>query len=70
MALDVGPLVAMLEPFGDLTAADAAACFAEMLAAGVAAGADCIFLETFTSLEMLRIALSEAKRSISVSCAE
>ena len=62
VALDVGPLVAMLEPFGDLTAADAAACFAEMLAAGVAAGADCIFLETFTSLEMLRIALSEAKR--------
>ena len=62
VALDVGPLVAMLEPFGDLAPADAAAIFAEMLIAGADAGADCIFLETFTSLEMLRIALAEAKR--------
>jgi 5-methyltetrahydrofolate--homocysteine methyltransferase len=62
VALDVGPLTAMLEPLGDLAPADAAAIFAEMLGAGVSAGADCIFLETFTSLEMLRIALAEAKR--------
>ncbi len=62
VALDVGPLTAMLEPFGDMTAAQAAAYFAEMLGAGVAAGADCVFLETFTSLEMLRIALEEARR--------
>lgn len=62
VALDVGPLPRMLEPFGDLEPEEAAAYFAEMLAAGVAAGADCIFLETFTSLEMLQIALAEAKR--------
>ena len=62
VALDVGPLSAMLEPFGPTTPAQAAACFAELLGAGVDAGADCIFLETFTSLEMLSIALAEAKR--------
>ena len=69
VALDVGPLTAMLEPFGDLTAAEAGQIFAELLAAGTDAGADCIFLETFTSLEMLRIALAEAKRfSLPVLC--
>ena len=62
VALDIGPLTAMLEPFGDLTAEEAAATFAEMIGAGVAAGADCVFLETFTSLEMLCIALEEARR--------
>ena len=62
VALDVGPLTAMLEPFGDLAPGQTAASFAEMIGAGAAAGADCIFLETFTSLEMLRIALAEAKR--------
>lgn len=62
VALDVGPLSAMLEPFGPTTPEQAAACFAELLGAGVDAGADCIFLETFTSLEMLSIALAEAKR--------
>ena len=62
VALDVGPLTAMLEPFGPTTPEQAAAIFAELLGAGVDAGADCIFLETFTSLEMLSIALAEAKR--------
>ena len=62
VALDVGPLPRMLEPFGDLEPEEAAATFAELLKAGVEAGADCIFLETFTSLEMLTIALAEAKQ--------
>ena len=62
VALDVGPLSAMLEPYGPTEPAQAAALFGEMLAAGAAAGADCIFLETFTSLEMLRIAAQEARR--------
>jgi len=62
VALDVGPLPRMLEPFGDLEPEEAAAYFAEVLAAGVDAGADCIFLETFTSLEMLTVALAEAKK--------
>ncbi len=62
VALDVGPLPRMLEPFGDLEPSEAAAYFAEVLSAGVAAGADCVFLETFTSLEMLTVALAEAKK--------
>lgn len=61
VALDVGPLSNMLEPFGDVTPEEAHALFAEQIGAGVAAGADCVFLETFTSLEMLCIALSEAR---------
>lgn len=62
IALDIGPLPMLLEPFGDLTEERAAAMFAEQLESGIAAGADCIFLETFTHLEMLRIAVREAKR--------
>ena len=62
VALDVGPLPRMLEPIGDLDPEEAARLFAEVLAAGVDAGADCVFLETFTSLEMLTIALAEAKK--------
>ena len=62
VALDVGPLSNMLVPFGTTEPERAAALFAEMLAAGVAAGADCVFLETFTSLEMLCVALEEARR--------
>ena len=62
VALDIGPLPRMLEPFGDLEPDEAAGYFAEVLSAGVAAGADCIFLETFTSLEMLTVALAEAKK--------
>ena len=60
VALDVGPLSSLLVPFGDTEPERARALFAELLAAGVAAGADCVFLETFTSVAMLRIAAEEA----------
>ena len=56
------PLSAMLVPLGPAQPEQARALFAEMLAAGADAGADCVFLETFTSLEMLCIAAREAKR--------
>ena len=62
VALDVGPLSAMLVPFGATEPERARDLFAGQIGAGVAAGADCIFLETFTSLEMLRIAAEEALR--------
>lgn len=62
VAVDVGPLSAMLVPFGTTEPERARALFAEQISAGVAAGADCIFLETFTSLDMLRIAAEEALR--------
>ncbi len=60
VAVDVGPLSAMLAPFGATEPEQARALFADQIGAGVAAGADCIFLETFTSVEMLRIAAEEA----------
>ena len=62
VAVDVGPLSAMLVPFGPTEPEEACALFAQQIGAGVAAGADCVFLETFTSLEMLRIAAEEALR--------
>ena len=62
VALDVGPLSSLLVPFGETEPERARAMFAELLDAGVAAGADCIFLETFTSVAMLRIAAEEALR--------
>ena len=60
VAVDVGPLSAMLVPFGPTEPERARELLAEQIGAGVAAGADCVFLETFTSLDMLRIAAEEA----------
>ena len=62
VALDVGPLAGMLVPFGDIEPEQAREIFAEQIGAGVAAGADCVLLETFTGIAMLRIAAEEAKR--------
>lgn len=61
-ALDIGPLAGMLEPFGVLTEEQATAYYTEQIGAGMEVGPDCIFLETFTSLEMMRIAASVAKQ--------
>ena len=60
VAVDVGPLSAMLVPYGTTEPERARQLFADQIGAGVAAGAECIFLETFTSLAMLRIAAEEA----------
>lgn len=69
VALDVGPLSTLLFPFGSTEPEAARGLFAAQISAGVAAGADCIFLETFTSVEMLSIAAKEALRhSLPVLC--
>ena len=69
VAVDVGPLSAMLLPFGATKPETARSLFAAQIGAGVSAGADLIFLETFTSLDMLRIAAEEAlKHSLPVLC--
>ena len=47
-ALDVGPLGELLEPNGTLAFEDAVAEFGRIVRAGEAAGADLVFLETFT----------------------
>ena len=50
VALDVGPLGALLEPMGSLTFEEAYALFAEMMTAGARAGADLVVIETMTDL--------------------
>jgi 5-methyltetrahydrofolate--homocysteine methyltransferase len=58
---DIGPLGAILEPYGDLPAADAQSALEEQALALVDAGVDAIIIETQTSLEELGIAIDAAK---------
>lgn len=62
IALSVGPLAQLLEPYGDLTADAARRMFGEQIGPGVEGGADLIFIQTFIDLEMLKIALEVANR--------
>ena len=62
-ALDVGPLGELLEPSGTLAFEDALNEYARIVLAGVAAGADLIFFETFTDLYELKAALLAAKEN-------
>ncbi len=62
VGLDVGPLTAMLEPYGDMEEDECEAIFEEMIGAGMAEGPDCICLMTFMDVEMMRIAATVAKR--------
>ena len=61
VALDIGPLGELLEPAGTLTLEQAVAQFARVVRAGAAAGADLVFLETFTDLYELKAALLAVK---------
>jgi 5-methyltetrahydrofolate--homocysteine methyltransferase len=58
---DVGPLGALLEPYGDLSEADARAALEEQCAALVRGGVDAIIIETQTGLEELGLAIDAAK---------
>ncbi|MEO6569012.1 MAG: homocysteine S-methyltransferase family protein [Opitutaceae bacterium] len=58
---DVGPLGALLEPYGDLSEADALAALQEQCTALITAGADAIIIETQTGLEELGLAIDAAK---------
>ena len=62
-ALDVGPLGELLEPNGTLAFEDAVSEFGRIVRAGVAAGADLVFLETFTDLYELKAALLAVKEN-------
>ncbi len=57
VALDVGPLGELLAPAGTLAFEDAVDQFAQVVEAGVKAGADLVFLETMTDLYELKAAL-------------
>ena len=61
VALDVGPLGELLEPMGSLTFEAAYDLFREMMAAGAAAGADLVVIETMTDLYEAKAALLAAK---------
>ena len=61
VALDIGPVGQLLEPNGSLRFEEAYNIFAEMIDAGVRAGADLIVLETMTDLYEMRAALLAAK---------
>ncbi len=60
-ALDIGPLGEFLEPLGDLTEEDALGFFREEIEAGVAAGADCILIETMSALDEALVCIQAAK---------
>ena len=62
VALSVGPLSEMMEPFGDLTEEEVRDIYEEQIGAGAEAGADLITLETFMDVEMMRVAATVAKR--------
>jgi len=58
---DLGPLGAILEPYGEMLQADALAAYQEQASALVEAGADAIIIETQTSLEEIGVAIDAAK---------
>lgn len=61
VALDIGSLGELLEPAGTLRFEDAYAMFREMVAAGAAAGADLVVVETMTDLYELKAAVLAVK---------
>lgn len=66
VGLDIGPLGELLAPAGTLSFEDAYAAFAEIVRAGVQAGADFVFLETMTDLYELKAAILAAKEHSSL----
>jgi 5-methyltetrahydrofolate--homocysteine methyltransferase len=60
---DIGPLGAILEPYGDLPAAEAQSALEEQAAALVGAGVDAIIIETQTALEELGLAIDAARKA-------
>jgi 5-methyltetrahydrofolate--homocysteine methyltransferase len=60
---DLGPLGALLEPYGDLPAQEAQAAYHEQAVALVEAGVDAVIIETQTSLEELGVAIDAAKEA-------
>jgi len=58
---DIGPVGAILEPYGDLSQADGRIALEEQARALVDAGVDAIIIETQTSVEELGLAIDAAK---------
>lgn len=60
VALDIGPLTELLEPYGDLEEDDAYEIYREQIGAGMKENPDLVVCETFMDIEMLKIAVSVA----------
>jgi 5-methyltetrahydrofolate--homocysteine methyltransferase len=58
---DIGPVGAILEPYGDLPQSEALSALEEQAAALVQGGVDAIIIETQTSLDELGLAIDAAK---------
>ena len=73
VALDIGPLGRMLEPYGDLSFENAVSTFRRTVELGVEAGVDLVFIETMNDIYEARAALLAAKEAcdlpVFVSCA-
>ena len=63
VAMDVGPLGALMAPLGDMTFSEAYDSFARMLKAGEKAGADLCVFETMTDLSEVRAGVLAAKEN-------
>ena len=61
VALDIGPIGELLEPLGVLSFEEAYELFAQMIRAGVKAGAQAVFFETFSDLNEIRAGVLAAK---------
>lgn len=62
VALSVGPLSVLLEPYGDLEEEEAEAIFEEQIGSGMKEHPDLIFLQTFMDLHMMEVAVRVAKK--------
>ncbi len=60
VAMSIGPLTELLEPYGDLEEDEAIEIYQEQIGAGIDENPDYILLETFMDIEMLKIAVSVA----------
>jgi len=63
IALDMGPTGLTLEPYGNTTAQEVAAIFAQTIKHGAANGASLILIETMMDPAELEIAVTEAKKT-------
>ena len=63
VALDLGPTGKLLAPYGDLPFEEAVSIYAEIVTAGVAAGANLILIETMSDTYEMKAALLAAKEN-------
>ena len=62
IALSIGPLSTLLEPYGDLTEEECQEIYEEQIGSGMEEKPDCIMIQTFMDIEMMRIAATVAKQ--------